>query len=265
MTRKKITILGFILVLLIPFAARSEIIGKWQFQGNANDNAGSNNGKLIGSPVFVEDRFGISNNALRLNGIDQYVDVGNDAVLNFWGDGKKDKAFTLEWWQKSNTKPALGTPDGRAVGLFKKGREFFVGWENTFRIRMAQDSGAFIGKYSVGLKVKKGKWTNIVITYDGSGKSKGIKIYQDGKLMPSVVEEKGNYIASQANYDHFLIGIIGAKSLFNGVIDDVVIHDNVLTLNEIENKYKSKDESTEFQLTTKKPLIDKNHSDPKQK
>ena len=52
----------------------------YAFDGNANDSSGNGlNGQEIGAPIYVD---GVENQAIQLNGIDDYVDVELDIPEN---------------------------------------------------------------------------------------------------------------------------------------------------------------------------------------
>lgn len=86
--------------------------------------------------------------------------------------------------------------------------------------------------------IQSGTWTHISITYDGSRKAKGIKIYVDGKLVPSSIAKdtlkpdatndlpKGTHpfnIASRNN----------RSAAFHGAFDDLRFYNRVLGVGEI--------------------------------
>src|SRR3989338_4032542 len=70
------------------------LVAHWKFEGNASDSAGTNNGTLVNSPVFMAGKV---NQALSLNGSNrvalQTIDYGTAHTFAYWlnyqdsGDG----------------------------------------------------------------------------------------------------------------------------------------------------------------------------------
>ena len=232
--------LGLFLFCLISTQGQAELVSEWKFDGNARDSAGNNHGALKGNPTWGVNRFGDQGKALSFDGKDDYVDCGNDASLSF-GNGTKDRSFSIEWWQKSNIVPNLsrtetGEITGKGVGVLQKKGEYFIQWGNAFRLHLL-DGNSRIGR-GTGVSVKQGEWTHIAVTYNGSGTSDGIKFYQDGKLVLSEAEVKGSYTAMRKKNRPLRIGIgrHWAKR-FNGLIDDVGIYNHALSSEEVEALY----------------------------
>lgn len=83
------------------------LISHWSFdkadiQGDTIEDAwGNNDGTIVGAPRVVEGKVG---EALELNGVDQYVDVGHpaDGSLDFG----QDIDFTIAAWIKVSETPA---------------------------------------------------------------------------------------------------------------------------------------------------------------
>jgi hypothetical protein len=59
-----------------------ELLAYYPFNGNANDESGNGNHGTIHGPVLTEDRFGNPNSAFSFDGVDDYIDLGNDASLS---------------------------------------------------------------------------------------------------------------------------------------------------------------------------------------
>ena len=68
------------------------LVGWWPFNGNANDESGSNNlGTSIGA-ILSTDRYGNANCAYSFNGIDQYIVVDNPSFYNI------NQSITISAW-----------------------------------------------------------------------------------------------------------------------------------------------------------------------
>lgn len=80
---------------------------------------------------------------------------------------------------------------------------------------------------------KENTFTNLTITYDGSGKAAGVKFYVDGGLVPSTI--KADKLAGEiSNSIPFSIGRRGSGGTpFNGLIDEVQIFDCQLAATDV--------------------------------
>ena len=78
------------------------------------------------------------------------------------------------------------------------------------------------------------KWQHVVITYDGSSKASGIKLYIDGNLVGNKVEQDSlnDSILTEAP---FKIGSRSKTSHFKGELDELRIYDRALGVDEIKS------------------------------
>ena len=98
------------------------------------------------------------------------------------GDFEKDKPYSVSCWIKAESDSPEGMVLGRmdsegglqGWGLSLEGNEF-----SAHLIHHWQDDAAKI--HTKGNAVKRGTWQHICITYDGSMKAEGLKIYVGGK------------------------------------------------------------------------------------
>src|ERR1044071_6514088 len=79
------------------------------------------------------------------------------------------------------------------------------------------------------------RWTHVFVTYDGSSKASGVKIYMDGKLQPTTVE--ADRLKSTIHTDvPFRLGQRSPDNPVDGFgIQDVRIYDRVLTSEEVQS------------------------------
>ena len=82
-----------------------DLVSWWPADGNADDIADANNGTLVGGATFAAGQVG---QAFLLDGIDDYVDLGNAANLHVSGGD-----FTVDAWVLFN---ALSHPPGMNLG-----------------------------------------------------------------------------------------------------------------------------------------------------
>ena len=142
-----------------------------------------------------------------------------------------DKGFTFAAWVKSDGKGSSAIFSKMDVKQAYRGFDF---WQQ----------GRNIGTHIINswpnnaLKVVSknqfppNKWTHLVVTYDGSRKPAGVKIYIDGKLSPNKVEKEG-LKATIATDQPFRIGTRGGASPFKGELDDLRIYERALSTTEL--------------------------------
>ncbi len=81
--------------------------------------------------------------------------------------------------------------------------------------------------------VSLNEWHHVVVTYDGSRKSPGLKIYVDGKLQPLDVTTNNTVDGSLKTDKPFHIGKRHASAAFQGLIDDVQIYSAELLADDV--------------------------------
>lgn len=88
-------------------------------------------------------------------------------------------------------------------------------------------------KVSAKETLQKGKWQHVVLTYDGSRKAAGMRIFVDGK--PATMETHNDSLTETATTDKpFHIGLRQRSLPFQGRIDDLQILQGTLQLNQVK-------------------------------
>jgi hypothetical protein len=193
----------------------------WKFDGNANDESGRNNGTLMnGATIFSDSNRG---NVLKMNQTGQYVKVPGSALLNM-GTG----SFTVSAWVKAGAGD-LGTivakgPKLNSLNLFltNEGKLF------------TEPNGGDFWRYSVdGKNFRDNQWHHVVANFDSSGPA--INLYVDN-ILASGTKMYNNGANDKSNAYDLYIGNNngeGGQYQFNGLIDDVMIYNRVLSPSEI--------------------------------
>ncbi len=203
-------------------------VGSWSFDEGTgtivNDSSGNNNnGTLYNGPIWTD---GQVNKTLSFDGVDDYVDCGNDESLNI------TDAITIEGWFQSNE----GTNYGMIISKM-------TGWRAS-GYWMSYDKGLYIfnvGKGSDyqmwGASASAGaEWTHITGTFTKDGQ---IKIYKNGVLVQSqnvtggIISLPTTKLVMAAYKD----GLTGGPWAFNGLIDEVRIYNRALSAEEIKRHY----------------------------
>lgn len=209
----------------IPESER-KLIAWWKcdhMEGGKIDDSSDNNfsGTLVGNPKCTAGKTG---EALEFDGVDDYVDCGNDAKFDITGQ------ITLSAWVKTND----ACKDKHVPYLIKgentyglkhhenNNIEFFIYNDTWYPVRFPVDSSF------------NGVWHHLAGTYDGTQ----LKLYVDGELK-STSDHFGPIGVSQSNVN------IGRNSdmadrLYSGAIDDVRIYNYALSENDVAAIYAGK-------------------------
>ncbi|MEK0445443.1 MAG: hypothetical protein RLZZ399_764 [Verrucomicrobiota bacterium] len=163
------------------------------------------------------------------------------------GDFDLDQAFSFGAWvkiPKGDAKDPNGAKgdvsgtlfsrrdaagDGRGYDLQVSGKAFVV------TLSAGKDPGKEL-KASAGKLVKAGSWQHVFVTYDGSRKNSGIKIYVDGKEDKRKPDNKAlPGELSIRSSGEFLIGARPGKSALEGLsVQDVRTYGRALTSREVK-------------------------------
>jgi hypothetical protein len=224
--------------LKAPQISRDGLIAEYLFNGNANDTSGNNlNGTLSGSPTLTADRTGSVNKAYNFDGIDDYITINENSLLN------PSNAITVAAWYKPIASfPGIGYEPFVEKGFTSNSSPYYQ-----YHLGVCGDTysdpsqrGAFGFAISTGgmynnLVTSPNFWSVgqqyfVVGTYDGSD----LKLYVNGSFITSK-PVTGNmtdygcnvYIGKYQNHSNFLPGIV----------DNVRIYNRALSLSEIQILY----------------------------
>ncbi|WP_394801036.1 DUF1553 domain-containing protein [Niabella ginsengisoli] len=210
----------------------NDMVAHFSLKGNLNNSVKKGEpgsmrrglgGPIIEKPVFTNTEKGKS---VLLNG-DTWVDCGKTATYS------KSEPFSVGIWV--NIPKAL--KDGvifhrcSSSQLYNY-RGFSLGVTNhLLELKMAHTA-----PYNAIIEfskqpVPKDKWIQLTVTYDGSGKAAGYKVFLNGAEIATTVDQDNLYKDIMLNET---LGLqIGAwdrgKGLTNGKVNDVVVFDRALT------------------------------------
>lgn len=210
----------------VDHALGAYAVGVWDFDNNINDSSGyGNDGTIYGLPTlptFISDNTPSGDGyALSFDGIDDYIDVGNDSSLNI-----TDSITIIAWiYPKSADKGTIvakNPPYYFAFGSI---------WGLQQRVGAAVSIPGGWSSISGNGTIPINKWSHIAMTYNGST----IKVYLNGK-------EDGSVPATglmTVGGDTVKIGwgSPGFNQYFNGLIDQVRIYEQALTTAQIKQIY----------------------------
>ena len=204
------------------------LVGYWPFDGNASDMSGNENHGTVNGATLGTDRFGQIGMAYDFDGVDDFIDAGNNLVLNL------PSSLSISLWVRD--------PRG---AILSKGAE-----PETFSI-ISKGSGIdkFIDFYreesNGGNRYLKPNspfsftaWHNIHVVDDNHQ----MKIYIDGTQLP-ITLNSDSWDAGVDN-SNLKIGLDGGSlseaqsyGFFSGSIDDVRIYNRALSSSEVFSLY----------------------------
>lgn len=223
--------LGYFVILIAlsgsaQISCSPDIVSYWKFDDGsgilARDSVNANNGTLVNEPVWTSGKVG---GALSFDGIDDYVNAGNDTSLDL-------QDFTVTFWIKTMqttvgyivTKWVSGIPQQNYMCTIRRATGNLGCWIYDGTNLPVVDAATFI---------QNGEWHHIAFVRDTS--TDKIYLYVDGNLEAMAVDTTTGTIVTPANL------IIGRKDpyYFNGTIDEVAIYKRILSASEIRQHYQN--------------------------
>ncbi|UCD49687.1 MAG: hypothetical protein JSW27_19405 [Phycisphaerales bacterium] len=190
----------------------ANLVGYWALDGNANDSSGNGyDGTEVGGPTYVAGKDG---QAVRLDGVDDYIDLGNPAD---WPSGTAPR--TMSAWAMTNSVEA-GWRWAVAYGTDAAGQAMFLGM-NTADLY----GGGYGDDVSLANFWVMGEWHHLGLTYDGTTArlyADGIEVAAAAKTWDLVLNRA--HIGQQVN-DFF--------EFWNGSVDEVRLYKEALTAGEM--------------------------------
>ncbi|QDV41941.1 Planctomycete cytochrome C [Stieleria neptunia] len=171
----------------------------------------------------TSDREG--NKALKLNGQTQFACSENPPQL------ESDQPFTMAAWIKFDGKSGGAVFSRMNVADNYRGYDMWIQGKNigTHIIHSWSDNAVkVVSKDSL----KTDTWQHVVITYDGTQKAAGVKIYIDGKLSANQVEADTLGGTLQTDVP-FKIGSRSNGANWKGEVDDIRIYPFALSESEV--------------------------------
>ena len=186
-----------------------------------------NDGTIYGA-TFTTDRKGKANKAMSFDGVDDYIDCGNNSVLTI-----ADNITISLWFKNEHTPPEYSAYLCRYQVTNNK-RIWTVSYANGIRSYWSKNGQSGIATSAIN--VENGVWYNFVCTFE----SGIVKQYLNGEL--KTTDDISASIDSL--YETSTRLVIGARDdglnyYMNGSIDDVRIYNRALSQAEITTLYNS--------------------------
>ena len=155
-----------------------------------------------------------------------YLDLGGI------GDFERDQPFSYALWV--NPKNPNGSPLSRMdVGNGYRGWDLFL-QEGRPAFHLINQWPANGLKVAAKPAIPMSKWTHLAVTYDGSAKPSGVKIYIDGKSVEHVTEND-SLTATSRTAITTKVGRRTTEAFYDGAVDDVSLYSRVLTPEEAKS------------------------------
>lgn len=177
--------------------------------------------KMMGAPKFEQGR---SSGAVQSND-ESYLDLGKA------GDFDTKQPFSYALWIKPET--GFGSPISRMdIGKDYRGWDLFInGNRPAIHLIDAWPTNAL--KVISKKMIPNGEWSHIAITYDGSAKPEGVKIYVNGEKTETDVEANSLKGTIRTNVS-LKVGRRTNGDVYKGKVDDLAIYSKALTQEEVQ-------------------------------
>ncbi len=210
-----------------PVIAKADpsLVGWWTLDDESSnvvvDHSGWDNyGEVYGNPLWAEGYFG---DALTFDGVDDYVDCGDDASLN-----SVDSITVVAWIKLGGTGAdrKIGSNQNNSTGGYKLG--VFTNDKVEFEIRTAANQATLNRDVEGGTVLEADAWYHVTGVYN---KGQYIRTYVNGKLD----RELGTSEVAGISTGTFKLGRESYTSAYwwLGALDDVRVYNRVLDVDEI--------------------------------
>ncbi len=209
------------------------LVGWWPFNGNANDESGSNNNGTVNGAILTTDRFGIANKAFDFIGSSSRIELQPNS--NIQGNNSRSISF----WFKL-------TSENVNDNIIYKGGNNGDGNDFSILIKVVANNNYIImvrryndDVFSDEIALSLNQWNYYSIIYDGTVNS-NIKIFINGnEHFGRLLVGSGltfNTSSTSPEFGH-MIDQLDVDYYLNGTLDDIGIWNRALTQEEITSLY----------------------------
>jgi len=193
----------------LPKAPRNGLVAHYELEHASTD--GSN----VGSVGFVA---GMVGDAAKFDG-DAYISIPDSVEFD------RNDAFSYGAW----IHPASA---GCVISKIDDANDL-RGFDTTLRkgkvvVNLVHRWNSDAIQVSTTNSIPTSQWQHLMVTYDGSSKAAGVKVYLDGKLQPANIGQD-SLTGTIRNSQPLRIGRRQASASLKGMIDDVRFYDRQLT------------------------------------
>ena len=255
-----ISILLFSLILKAQIPQSSNLVGEYKFNADTNDTSGNAyNGQTFGAPTLVQDRFGNSDAAYSLDGVDDYLYFGN-SMLSEWpyeSNGFIMESFTISLWAKSSQSASevlLGF--GEELGCCYYGMVTFL----STHVTMNSSNFPFYSNNSwvnTSGKGYDGQWHHYVVVWDYDTGYR--RVYIDGALAGQYRQVENGNTLKRFRISNYGLAVGRDRyrpsdpsytgNTFTGSVDEVRVWNTDLSTSDISSLYSYDNNSANYQPT----------------
>ena len=203
------------------------LIAYYKLDGNAKDGSGYGNNGSINGAVASNDRWNQSASSLNFDGINDYVEVNNNAALNSY---LTTGELSISYW----VKPDIGntTRDLIAKRPITDNGGFIV---QANANQMGYDHVIFTnsGSKYVVIPYTQNQWQHISFT---AKQNDAIRIYKNGVLAGSLSLAGNTFVGTNSNM-RLMANTMALELFQKGNLDELMIHNRVLSPSEIVSLY----------------------------
>lgn len=209
---------------------------------NITDSSGNNRwGELVNAGGGTWQSSCKLNACLYFDGSVQYVNMSNTS-FNF----ERTDAFSVDMWIKTNQVTGFGslfgkvnmddTRRGYALGIMNDGEDL------SFILTSDKDTNDLIQvKTTLASQINDNDWHHVVVTYDGSSTADGVDIWVDNNNETLTVIYDSLASTIQTEKDLQISGRDYDWNMYNGMIDEMVVYDYVLSEENISERWNGGD------------------------
>jgi hypothetical protein len=209
------------------------LMGYYPFNGNAMDESGNENHGVVNQAILTYDRNGLAQSAYQFDGIDDYITLGDDFDFQERSISIHFKADQVPVWDYENNPntswASLITSDHSEL-LYGSTRIAVTNIDGEDKI-WANVGGISDGKppSTFCVSFDKSQWQHVTLTVSNLS----IKFYVNGALIHSVPTPA--FIHSVDGIARMMVGVSRGANyrFFDGMIDDIYIHNRSLEESEI--------------------------------
>ncbi len=223
----------------VPDAPRDALIAHYEFDGHLADTSGhyrhpkAVHGDLTYSPGRVAK-------AANFDG-ESHIDLGNVA------DFDSHDPFSISFWMQPSARPEKSVIRKLSADDAPRGFEIVVGEIIPLTGKMKREYDIWVRLMHAGpgnaieirtkqpliQSMRRSSWRLVSVTYDGSGRAAGLRLYINGKLREVEVlhDNLSGSIRTSASLG---LGNKGVGKPYGGLLDDLRFYGRVLTPQEID-------------------------------
>jgi hypothetical protein len=201
-------------LVLVP-VAQASLIGRWTFNEGSGttafDSSGNgNNGTINGGASYVNSA-GLY--ALDLDGVDDWVDMGNPALFDITG------SFSLAAWVRIDDKPLANGATPAIIGKNPDAYQLGVEYSTT----PGQDKARGVsGNTAIAESVDPLAYEHLVVVKEAGDQ---IVLYRNGVFSGGI----GGTANPLSSADVLRVGLTGASQFLDAMVDQVEIYNHNLS------------------------------------